>query len=526
MSVSQDDIVKNNQNALNQGGQTGTVDAQNNLINQVGQIAQSNIGLSVGGTQVGMETISGALNAFNDAGGLSNIGGVLESLSPQNALASIKSGATGLVNSALNIAGLGNFTTQTVSTTFDSDGIPTTTTTNSSGSLSSIILTITGLGLRSANLNGFSDIVNLVPDASGIVSASSVLAGGDLNIKSILETDVGIDFSGTIGSTFEAGIDVLTGNMPKTSISPSAVLGAISNAPTSVLDLVPAIDTTVSNVTNKVKETQRIVNQSINNIVSGVGALQQSADQVNDETGEEPVQENELLTIPSSDPDVVNSDAGTITRNLDINKAEALEVFGPAYDIDNNDITSFEYISSVEELRSEIVGRVSSQITTCVVHWTDSYLDQDIGSQEIDTYQKQLGHEGIQYHYVIRRNGVVQRGRSPLRLSTHTNTLHDQVSIAIAFVGGYNCPTGTKNPDRYRNVRSLTRAQFNSFEEICRTLYFKHPGMQIVGHNDIDINQPDPGFDVIEYCKNIFGKETIFDGSVLANDVPNEKRPI
>ena len=50
----------------------------------------------------------------------------------------------------------------------------------------------------------------------------------------------------------------------------------------------------------------------------------------------------------------------------------------------------------------------------------------------------------------------------------------------------------------------------NTFEQFCRAFYEVNPGGQILGHNEIDPEEEDPGFEVIEYCKNVFGKQSLF----------------
>lgn len=171
---------------------------------------------------------------------------------------------------------------------------------------------------------------------------------------------------------------------------------------------------------------------------------------------------------------------------------------------------TFSFISSVEELEIEFKS-IQREITETVVHWTDTYSNANIGSEEINRTHFDLGLNGIGYHYVIRRDGSLQRGRPVNIQGQHADINgHDRFSIGLAFVGGLNCSSGTPNPTEFRSAQSLTRAQMNTFQEFCRAFYLEFPGGQILGHNDIDPNEEDPGFDVIEYCKSVFGKKTVF----------------
>ena len=75
---------------------------------------------------------------------------------------------------------------------------------------------------------------------------------------------------------------------------------------------------------------------------------------------------------------------------------------------------------------------------------------------------------------------------------------------------GINVPSGTPNSENFLSVQSLTRSQLNTFDHFCRSFYAVFPGGQIIGHNDIDEDEIDPGFEVINYVENIFRKQSKF----------------
>jgi hypothetical protein len=170
----------------------------------------------------------------------------------------------------------------------------------------------------------------------------------------------------------------------------------------------------------------------------------------------------------------------------------------------------FPYISSTEELQAEL-RNISREVTEIVVHWTETTTNKNIGSEEINTYHLASNLDGIGYHYVIRRDGSLQRGR-PVNIEGQHSPLnnHNTGSIGVVFVGGINVPSGTPNPENFVSVQSLTRSQFNTFDHLCRAFYSTYAGGQIVGHNDIDPNEDDPGFDVREYVLANFGKNSLF----------------
>jgi len=170
----------------------------------------------------------------------------------------------------------------------------------------------------------------------------------------------------------------------------------------------------------------------------------------------------------------------------------------------------FPYISSLEELLADIKN-IKREVTEVVVHWTETHTNKNIGSEEINKYHRDVGLDGIGYHYVIRRDGSLQRGR-PVSLEGQHSPInrHDLRSIGIVFVGGINVPSGTPNSEQFLSVQSLTRSQINTFDHFCRSIYSIFPGAQIVGHSNIDEDEFDPGFDVTSYVRANFGKKSKF----------------
>ena len=66
-------------------------------------------------------------------------------------------------------------------------------------------------------------------------------------------------------------------------------------------------------------------------------------------------------------------------------------------------------------------------------------------------------------------------------------------------------------PPRIRSATSLTLSQMNTFREFCQAFYNRFPGGQILGHNDVDQFEQDPGFDVRDYVEDLFGKKSLFE---------------
>lgn len=169
---------------------------------------------------------------------------------------------------------------------------------------------------------------------------------------------------------------------------------------------------------------------------------------------------------------------------------------------------SFSFVNSYEELISELKA-TNREITEAVIHWTEHYVDQGgVGSEEIHEIHTQSGFDGIGYHYVIKRNGDLQRGRPVNQTGEHApENGHNSYSIGIALVAGYNCPSGTTNRGDFISADSITGEQFLTLSKLLKAFYVVFPGGQVWGHNDISPStQIDPGFDVPEYVLRKFGK--------------------
>ena len=169
----------------------------------------------------------------------------------------------------------------------------------------------------------------------------------------------------------------------------------------------------------------------------------------------------------------------------------------------------FEPVSTEEELELEL-SNVKRDITEAVIDWTGTFSDINITAKDI--HEDLHKSTGIQYHYIIQRDGTLQRGR-PISIATEKSFIsnHSSFSVLVGFVGGYNAMRGTENPDFYLSYKSLTSAQLLSFDQFCRSFYRAIPGGQILGRNAIEGDgHLAPGFDVIKYVKDKFDRRSIF----------------
>lgn len=137
------------------------------------------------------------------------------------------------------------------------------------------------------------------------------------------------------------------------------------------------------------------------------------------------------------------------------------------------------------------------QINRIIVHCSDTPPHMDIGAAEIWRWHTQdKGWSDIGYHYVIRRNGVVEAGRPLHKIGAHAKG-HNSDSIGVCLIGGRNWFNYTYKQlgmlmDLVIGLASGVVGQ-NSGIEVSDSV-------EIIGHNEVS-SKPCPRFDVGEFFK-------------------------
>jgi N-acetylmuramoyl-L-alanine amidase len=164
---------------------------------------------------------------------------------------------------------------------------------------------------------------------------------------------------------------------------------------------------------------------------------------------------------------------------------------------------AFTRVNSPEELVAEF-NSVKREVTELVLHWSEHFLDQShAGAEEVHERAITLNQDGIGYHYVVKKNGQIERGRPVYIEGRHTDN-HDKYSIGVVFIGGLNSYSTEKKEYWKYGKESLTTAQMKTLDIIVKSYYAIWPGCSVFGHNDIEHWAQDPGFDVGGYLKNRF----------------------
>lgn len=130
-------------------------------------------------------------------------------------------------------------------------------------------------------------------------------------------------------------------------------------------------------------------------------------------------------------------------------------------------------------------------IKNLVVHCAATGPDLDIGVKEIDEWHRARGWSGVGYHYVIRHDGTIERGRPLEKVGAHVKG-HNTYSIGICLVGGAD--------DTGKPEANYTAAQYASLRLILDGLVRRFPDSNILGHCDFPgVAKACPSFDVNDW---------------------------
>jgi N-acetylmuramoyl-L-alanine amidase len=138
-----------------------------------------------------------------------------------------------------------------------------------------------------------------------------------------------------------------------------------------------------------------------------------------------------------------------------------------------------------------------------VIHCSATPPSVDIGVEEIRKWHRANGWGDVGYHYVIRRDGVVQAGRSLDLQGSHTQG-YNYESVGVCLVGGVRRDPDVDGKDDIDGPRwdlnpdaNFTAAQYASLESLVKLLLPRYPGAVVRGHRDFPgVTKACPSFDV------------------------------
>lgn len=110
-----------------------------------------------------------------------------------------------------------------------------------------------------------------------------------------------------------------------------------------------------------------------------------------------------------------------------------------------------------------------------IVYHTSATADQDIGAKEIREWHKARGWRDIGYHFVIRRDGSIEKGRPLNQIGAHVRGYNSR-SIGICMVGGKKTIRGWEP--------NYTHEQWVTAGYLATRLLEIYPDAQLKGHRD------------------------------------------
>lgn len=122
-----------------------------------------------------------------------------------------------------------------------------------------------------------------------------------------------------------------------------------------------------------------------------------------------------------------------------------------------------------------------------VVHCSATPPDRDIGVKDIERWHRGQGYIAVGYHFVIKRDGVIEEGRPESVVGAHAKGVNES-SIGICLVGGVD--KGMKPEDNFTND------QMNSLATLIDMLQTRYKDAEVIGHRDVpNTNKACPSFD-------------------------------
>lgn len=118
-----------------------------------------------------------------------------------------------------------------------------------------------------------------------------------------------------------------------------------------------------------------------------------------------------------------------------------------------------------------------------VIHCSDTPDDRDVDAATIRGWHVNDNKwSDIGYHFVIRRNGIIELGRDIDVIGAHVKN-KNSISVGLCLVGR----------------TEFDPRQFDALRDLVQLLLRLYPDAKIVGHHDLDDSKTCPNFNVAEW---------------------------
>ncbi|WP_394242603.1 N-acetylmuramoyl-L-alanine amidase [Vibrio astriarenae] len=131
------------------------------------------------------------------------------------------------------------------------------------------------------------------------------------------------------------------------------------------------------------------------------------------------------------------------------------------------------------------------------IHSSATPASMDIGAKHIRQWHMAKGWHDIGYHWVIQRDGTLEKGRSTTLPGAHVKG-HNRDNIGICLIGGMNAQHQPEN--------NFTPAQMHTLQTALLLLTEHHSlGQQdIYAHNELNPNTSCPSFNLKQWLSRTF----------------------
>ena len=138
------------------------------------------------------------------------------------------------------------------------------------------------------------------------------------------------------------------------------------------------------------------------------------------------------------------------------------------------------------------VTGAGKNISKIFIHCTATREGSDVDAATIRRWHKAQGWKDIGYHFVIRLDGEIEKGRAENVTGSHVRG-QNTGSIGVVYAGGLDYDGKSKD--------TRTPAQLIAMRELVAELMAAYPKTKVLGHRDAPAAKDCPCFDVSQWLE-------------------------
>lgn len=138
---------------------------------------------------------------------------------------------------------------------------------------------------------------------------------------------------------------------------------------------------------------------------------------------------------------------------------------------------------------------LAEKVKYIIVHCSATAEGKPFCAKDIDRWHHEQGWDGIGYHYVVKLDGTVEKGRDETKVGAHCAGLNS-MSLGVCYIGGLTVDGRAPKDTR-------TTQQKAALLSLIRRLKKKYPKARVVGHHDFNKGKACPSFDATKEYENV-----------------------